>query len=126
MKTITIIGSGIVTLALLSYSIAILKEQKKKVITKPILVFLTAGVFLDIVATTCMIIGSTNTPFTLHGFIGYSGLLAMLIDMILIWRIYMKSGLGANVNKSIHLYSRYAYIWWVVVYISGGLMVMIN
>lgn len=126
MKIISIIGAGVVTLALLSYSIAIITEQRKTIITKKILTFLSIGVFLDITATICMIIGSQNTPFTFHGFIGYSALVAMIIDMSLIWKSYFKNGLNSIVNKGLHRYSLIAYIWWVVVYITGSLLIAIK
>ena len=74
MKPILIAGSIIVSLALISYSIGVFKERKTKSITKTILAFLSIGLFFDVTATCCMIIGSSNSPFTFHGFIGYTGL----------------------------------------------------
>lgn len=124
MELISVIGAGIVTLALIAYSIAIITEQRKKKVTYTVINFLPLGVFLDVTATICMIIGSSNTPFTLHGFIGYSALLAMLIDMYLIVRLYRKKGINATVPRGIHQYSRYAYFWWVLAYISGSLLAM--
>ena len=118
-------GSTIVTLALAAYSIAILTEQKIHIITKKVLTFLTIGIILDITATTFMIVGSTNSPFTVHGFIGYSALTLMLIDTILIWRFRFNNGLNAKVTDSIHLYSRIAYIWWVCAYFTGGIIAMV-
>ncbi len=118
-------GSMIVTIALIAYSIAILTEQKIHIITKKVLTFLTIGIILDITATTFMIIGSTNSPFTVHGFIGYSALTFMLIDTILIWRFRFNNGLNAKVTNGIHLYSRVAYIWWVCAYFTGGIIAMI-
>jgi len=126
MKTILIIGTAIVTLALISYAVAIISEQRKRVITKRILTFLTIGIFLDITATTCMIIGSSNTPFTIHGLLGYSALLAMLIDTSLIWRFYLRTDYGEHVPRKLHLYSRNAFIWWVIVYITGSLLVALK
>lgn len=116
-------GTTIVFFALISYSIAIITEQRKGILTKNILIFLTLGVLLDITATTFMIMGSSKGGFTLHGFIGYSSLLAMSIDAILMWRLKSKSGFEAKVPRSLHLYSRYAYIWWVLAFITGGLLV---
>ena len=74
MNTLSIVGAIIVTLALVSYSIGILTEQVKKKIIPRVLVFITLGVFLDVTATVFMILGSKNSPFTIHGFIGYSAL----------------------------------------------------
>ena len=117
-------GTKIVVLALIAYSVAILTEQKIHHVSNRVLIFLTLGIILDIVATTFMILGSGNTPFTLHGFIGYSSLGAMLIDTVLIWRHRLKSNATEEVPKHLHLYSRYAYIWWIIAFITGGLLVM--
>jgi hypothetical protein len=124
MNTLSIIGATIVTLALISYSIGIITEQVRKKIIPRVLIFITLGVVLDITATAFMILGSKNSPFTAHGFIGYSALFLMLIELVRIWRAYNKLGMGADVPKGVHLYSRYAYIWWVVAYITGSLIAM--
>lgn len=124
MNTLSIIGATIVTLALISYSIGIISEQVKRKIIPRVLIFITLGVILDVTATIFMILGSKNSPFTVHGFVGYSALLVMLIELVRIWRTYNKSGMNAEVPKGLHLYSRLAYIWWVVAYITGSLIAM--
>lgn len=124
MNTLSIIGATIVTLALISYSIGIITEQVKKKLIPRVLIFITLGVVLDITATVFMILGSKNSPFTPHGFIGYSALFLMLIELVRIWQTYNKLGMNAEVPKGVHLYSRYAYIWWVVAYITGSLIAM--
>ena len=126
MKTASIIGSMIVTLALVFYSIGFAKERKKKIISSGILFFYTIGISLDITATICMIIGSSKGLVTIHGLIGYSSLLGMLIDTILLWRYNIKHGAGQLVNKGLHLYSRISFIWWIIAYITGGLIVAIS
>nr|NQU92121.1 hypothetical protein [Bacteroidota bacterium] len=123
MNTYVQIGTTIVIFALISYSIAIFTEQRKKQILKTVLIFITFGVLLDITATTFMIIGSSKGPLTLHGILGYSSLAGMTTDAILIWRQKIKNGIGVSVPKGLHLYSRYAYIWWVLAFITGGLLV---
>ena len=124
MKPILFAGSLIVTLALIAYSIGVITEQRKKIITRRTLIFLSLGLAFDITGTVCMLIGSANSPFTYHGFIGYSALLAMLMDTVLMWRIKSRNGVNSPVNSSIHRYSRTAYAWWVFAYISGFLMAM--
>jgi len=124
MNTLSIIGASIVTLALVSYSIGILTEQFRKKLIPRVLIFITLGVALDITATIFMILGSRNSPFTYHGFIGYSALLVMMIELTRIWRTYSRLGMGAEVPRGVHLYSRYAYIWWVIAYITGSLLAM--
>lgn len=124
MKPILLIGSFIVTLALIAYSIGVITEQRKKIITWRTLIFLTIGLCFDITGTVCMLIGSTNNPFTYHGFIGYSALLGMLMDTLLMWRLKYRSGIFASVSSTIHKYSRTAYAWWIFAYISGFMMAM--
>ena len=119
-------GTKIVILALIAYSIAILTEQKIHRVSNRVIIFITAGIILDITATVFMIIGSSNTPFTLHGFIGYSSLAAMLVDTVFIWKHRLTFGREESVPRSLHLYSRYAYIWWIVAFITGGLLVVLK
>ena len=95
-------------------------------IVKAVLIFIITGIILDVTATICMKVGSSNTPFTLHGFLGYSALIAMLIDWVLIWKFYKKNGSSVDVPRYLHLYILLAYIWWVVAYITGSMLVMIK
>jgi hypothetical protein len=126
MKTILMIGSLIVTIALVFYSLGFANERKRKLVTSRVILFFTIGVTLDITATTLMIIGSSRGMFTFHGIIGYSSLLGMVVDTIILWRHFLKVGPGHKVSQKIHLYSKIAYIWWIVAYISGGLLVAIS
>jgi hypothetical protein len=119
-------GTTIVIFALISYSIAIITEQRKKILRRRILVFLTLGVALDITATIFMILGSSKGGFTLHGIIGYSSLLGMFIDAVLIWQLKIKKGAYSPVPDKIHIYSRYAYIWWIIAFVTGGLLVALG
>jgi hypothetical protein len=125
MKTVSIIASFIVTLALIFYSIGFTGENRKKLITCRVLFFYTIGVTLDITATILMIIGSSKGMVTWHGMIGYSSLLGMLIDTIFLWRHNLGRGTGIEVNRSLYIYSRIAFIWWIIAYITGGLLVAI-
>ena len=126
MKIYALIGSFVVIFALGFYSIGFVKEQRRKLITSRVLLFYTLGVLFDISATTLMILGSTKGLLTFHGFIGYSSLLGMSIDTILLWRQHHKNGPDTKVSKSLDIYSRIAYIWWVVAFITGGVLVAIR
>ena len=121
MNISILVGTITVTAALLAYSIAVITEQIKKEVNNIVLIFLTSGVLLDITATSFMIYGSSISGFTLHGLLGYSALLGMLIDTFLIWKNYLK--FGSKISKSIHRYSLLAYLWWVIAFITGGLLV---
>ena len=126
MNKLVMVGSTIVFFALLFYSIGIFTEQKHKKVLSRVLLFLTLGIIFDITATAFMIAGSSKGLFTLHGFIGYTSLSGMLIDNILIWKLRLKNGIGTGVPDAIHKYSRYAYIWWVGAFITGGLLVAVS
>ena len=119
-------GSSIVFFALVFYSIGIFTEQRQKKVLPRVLLFLTLGIIFDITATAFMIAGSSKGLFTLHGIIGYSSLLGMLIENILIWQLRNKNGIGTFVPDAIHKYSRYAYFWWVIAFITGGLLVAVS
>ena len=126
MNTFLQLGSSIVVLALGSYSIAIITEQRKKILSRQVLWFLTLGVCLDIIATALMVIGSSKSGLSLHGMIGYSSLFAMFVDAVLMWRQKTKTGFNSEVPKALHLYSRYAYIYWVIAFITGVSFVMMK
>ena len=109
----------VVTFALVFYSVGVITEQRKHYITAVVLAFITAGVIFDISSTTLMIIGASKIPITVHGFIGYSALALMLIDTVLLWRFKSKYG-NKEISRNLNLYTRLAYIWWVVAYIAGA------
>jgi hypothetical protein len=124
MNIFSRIGATIVIFALASYSVAIRTEQKKRLVTRIVLRFLTLGVILDVIATTFMIIGSSHGPFTLHGLLGYTSLTAMLVDTVLIWRFSRRNSNEILVPKPLHIYSLCAYLWWVAAFITGLLLVV--
>jgi len=123
MNSLVLTGTIIVFFALSSYSIFIYNEQRKKQVVKKVLIFLTLGIILDITATVFMILGSSKGLLTFHGVLGYSSLLGMFADTVMIWKLRLKNGLNADIPHWLHLYSRYAYIWWVLAFITGGLLV---
>jgi hypothetical protein len=126
MNHYSIIGASIVILALVAYSLSIITEQRKKLISPFIIRFLTIGILLDITATIFMILGSSKSAFTLHGLLGYSSLAGMLTDTILIWRFHLKNKPETEVPRWLHLYSRFAYAWWIIAFFTGLMLVVIR
>ena len=120
------IGALVVLFALLFYSIGFAKIQRKRVVNSRVLLFFTLGVVLDISATILMILGSSNGLLTFHGMLGYSALLGMSIDAFLLWKHNLKQGADAKVDQRLNIYSRVAYSWWVVAFITGGLLVAMS
>ena len=123
MNPVLIRAVVVVTFALISYSIGVITEQRKRLISKFVLTFLTIGVTLDISSTILMIIGSGKIPITIHGFIGYSALVVMLTDAVLIWRWWRKNR-DRHVSRGLNIYTRIAYGWWVAAYIAGAIIAM--
>jgi len=70
-----------------------------------------------------MIVGSKHIPITFHGIIGYSALLGMLIDTIGIWRAKLKN---IGISNKLHLYTRFAFTWWLIAYFAGGTIAMFH
>ncbi len=120
MNPTLMLAVAIVTGALICYSIGVITEQRKKVLSSFIMTFLSIGILLDITSTAFMIAGSRNIPFTLHGMLGYSALLVMLVDTILNWRHWRSPAKDQPVPRGLHLYTRIAYGWWVFAYLAGG------
>ncbi len=121
MNPILRLGVSIVLLALACYTVAVVSEQRGGRVTRKVLWFLAAGVVFDVSATVCMIL-SAGRLLTLHGALGYSALAAMVLETVLAARHRRRSG-EAQVPRWLHLYTRAAYAWWVVAFISGGLLV---
>ncbi|NJK96667.1 MAG: hypothetical protein HC905_18665 [Bacteroidales bacterium] len=126
MNYILIAGTIIVNLALLFYTIAFVIFYRMHKLSGKLLLFFSLGLVFDIAATCFMIAGSTNSPFTIHGFVGYSALLTMTIEVILIWRLYINYGLDVSLPTKVHRYTVFAYIWWILAYITGALLAALN
>ena len=123
MNPILITGIFIVNLTLISYATAIIIQSRKNAIDKRVLNFLTIGVILDITSTICMIIGSGKV-ISFHGFIGYLSLAAMLTDTILSYLSVRRHGLNSVLSQKFIWWSQVAFIYWVLAYITGGILVM--
>jgi hypothetical protein len=79
---------------------------------------------LDVVAVTFMVVGSAKSIFSPHGILGYLAMLTMIINLVLIWRLYLKNGFDSIINNSVVFYSKIAYLWWLIAYITGSVLVI--
>lgn len=121
MKPFTMIAVTLVTLALIAYTVGTVSQQRSRRITEGVTGFLTVGVLLDIVATIFMILGSGKVV-SLHGLLGYSALAGMLTEVVIAWRWRTSRG-DAPITGGMALYSKVAYGYWVLAFLSGGLLV---
>jgi len=122
MPKVTIAGIIFVHIALILYTLFIIFENRKQKTTKSVLVFIILAVIFDITATICMMIGTTRTYFTFHGIMGYIGLLLMVTDAFLLWKYKSKYGSEILISKSLNIFSKIAYVWWIIAFITGVLV----
>lgn len=112
-----------VTVALALYTLGTVKQQRSRRSTAAVRGLLTSGVIFDVTATILMIIASESTSITLHGVLGYSALAFMATDTILMWRHARLHG-AAEVSSRLHMYSRVAYAYWGIAFVTGAILVM--
>ena len=124
MKTPTMIAVTFVTVALILYTIGTLAQLRSRRVTGNAIAFLTAGLGFDVVATIFMILGSGKL-ISLHGLLGYSALAGMLAEVIVAWRWRLRSA-EASITPGMALYSRLAYGYWVLAFLSGGALVAMS
>ena len=118
------IGTSVVLLALMSYSVSIIQLMRFKLVSTIVTRYLVLGVCLDIAATLCMILGSSRGLFTFHGILGYSALLLMIADTALLFRFKRRSGMTSPLTGWLQRFSLAAYSWWVVAFITGAFLAM--
>lgn len=111
-----------VTVALILYTVGTIRIQRARRAIAAARGFLTAGVSMDVIATTLMVLAS-GRGLTIHGVLGYSALVLMAVDVALVWRHWRRHR-DAPTPRGLHLYSRWAYVYWVVAYFTGAALVM--
>ena len=123
MDPVRMAAVGTVTLALLLYTVGTIAEQRTHRVGGTVRGFLTVGVFFDVTATILMIVASRSLAPTVHGMLGYSALALMVVDTSLLWR-HSRTRAGQTVGRRLHLFSRFAYGYWVLAYFTGAALVM--
>lgn len=108
-------------LALASYSIGIITQQKIHRISRRILFFISLGLVFDLAATLLVILGPSEGYFSLQRITGYTALIAMMIATLLLWRLKFNAGWDAAVPRNLHLFTRYAFILCVLTTETDGL-----
>ena len=126
MSYVIIVGVILIHIAFILYSVFIYKEHKYKRATKGLLVFITAAVLFDISATVCMMIGTAEKYFSLHGILGYTALAVMVTDAIFIWRHYNKFGSEVPFSKTLNRNSKLGYVLWLIAFFTGEMLAVMN
>jgi len=125
MTPLRLAAVSTVTMALVLYTIGALKELRTRRSTLGVCGTFSAGVVFDVTATVLMILATQRGGLTVHGVLGYSALAGMTTDTFLMWRHRSRAGTEL-LGKRLHLYSRLAYVYWVVAYFTGAALVMMS
>lgn len=126
MSHVIIAGVILIHIALVLYSVFIYKEHKYKRATKGLVGFITAAVIFDISATVCMMLGTAEQYFTLHGILGYTALTVMVIDAIFIWKHKLKHGSEVPFSDTLNRNSKLGYMLWLVAFFTGEMLAFMN
>ena len=126
MNPVLMVGISIVNIALILYTSAFIIALRKKIVSKLFYSVLFAGVLFDITATTFMIIGSSQSPLTIHGLIGYSSLGLMITEAINYFLVVRKNGFGKAFSKKSFRVFATIYVYWILAYITGAIIVMLR
>ena len=126
MPNIIVVGVILIHIAFILYSIFIYKEHKYKRATKGVARFIAAAVIFDVSATVCMMIGTAEKYFTLHGILGYTALLFMVIDAVFIWKHKKKFGSEVPFSSTLNRNSKLGYILWIIAFSTGEMLAIMS
>ena len=126
MPIVIIAGVILIHIALILYTIFIIKEYKYKRPNHSVLKFITLAVIFDIFATVCMMIGTSKEYFTLHGILGYSALFLMILDAIFIWKHKNNKGSEVAFNTGLDRYSKFSYFLWIIAFATGEYLAIVS
>jgi hypothetical protein len=117
------LGVSFATVALGLYSLFYWRNRKRDLVTRAGCLLQTTGLDFDVAGTVLMIVGSKNIPLTVHGIIGYSALLAMLVKTVIVWRRGLR---GEKRSAGARAFGTVAYFWWILAYLAGGMIAMLE
>lgn len=123
MQPKLIAGVALVNLALIIYTIFIIRFRKKQKMDRANLILFAFGALVNMASTVLMILGSSKGGFSLHSYIGYSGLLSILIALFFSFRKVFAQGFEAEITSPFKRGVSLAYFLWIAAYIAGALVV---
>ena len=125
-EMVIIVGVIFIHIALVLYSIFIWKENKYKRATNGVVGFITAAVTFDVAATICMMLGTVEKYFTLHGILGYTALVVMIIDAFFIWKHRNKHGTEVPFSDTLNRNSKLGFVLWLIAFGTGEMLAVMN
>ncbi|PIF05795.1 MAG: hypothetical protein CSA36_05205 [Draconibacterium sp.] len=124
MSFIFIVGAFFMAFSLLFFGIATISIMRFKILSLWILLLMTLGMIFDVTAIILMIKGAKDLVFSLHRLLGYTAEIAMAVSLFMVWREFARKGLNSTISSKVIRITKIAYLWWLVIYIAGSLMVI--
>lgn len=124
MEQIAVVGALIITLSLLVYGIGSITLIRFKIVSALVLVFLTLGVLFDISAVVLMMRGMKGSLLSVHSIIGYLAFALMLSNTVWAWKSYFVHGIDSRIGNKQHIFAKIAYLYWVLAYIGGSVLML--
>jgi len=124
MNPISVVGAFTITISFLAYGIGSISLLRFKKVSTIVLIYLTLGICFDFLGIVFMTLGRGDNSLTFHGVIGYIALMLMLIGTIGMWWNFFKFGKNSPIGKKLMYYSRFAYLFWVIAYFTGSLIII--
>jgi heme/copper-type cytochrome/quinol oxidase subunit 4 len=118
LSPVILFGVVAINLALIAYTVGIIAAHRRRRATTLVLGGFAVAVALDVVATGCMVAGSSKSWFTPHGVVGYTALLVMVVVVSRLWALSRK-GPDAEISAKLYGFLRGAYVLWLVAYGVG-------
>lgn len=124
MPVYALIGALFATTALVLYLVGTSSLVIRNRISSRALHVLTFAVCCDVIATLSFIMqAGTPLPRGWHGWIGYSALALMIVNLYLI-RTYAKDTHALTPKRYMRVLSGCAMVWWIIAYITGVMFSM--
>jgi hypothetical protein len=118
LSPVILFGVVAINLALVAYTVGIIAAHRRRRATSLVLGGFAVAVALDVVATGCMVAGSSKSWFTPHGVVGYTALLVMVVAVARLWAL-SRTGPDAEIPARLHAFLRGAYGLWLIAYGVG-------
>lgn len=116
MPVPVMIGALLATTALVLYTVGILMLVITGAVKRRNVIMQIAAVVCDAVATMCMMIQTGGLiPADFHGWIGYTALVLMVVDLVFVMR-HRGSG---KATGAMRVYAAAALVFWIVSYSLG-------
>lgn len=119
MDPVILVISLIMTLAFLAFGVGSVTLERFKIIGTLVLVSFSLGFLFNATAILLMIILLPDSLLSTNGLIMFCSFSIMLVDTIWAWAVYLKRGIDSRVSRAMVLYTKIAFLVWVLNYLWG-------